>query len=516
MAEEPGDEVQPNNQGHDEHAIGSPLGRHKLSGGDTAIDVVLGGGFPRGSLSILMGPPGAGKTILAQQISFANAREGKYVIYFTNVSEPHAKLVEHMRGFDFFDIDLIGDQIQIYNITSQIRDKGFKETIDFIVATVRSEKADLVVIDSFRGLKQVLEVNISDRAAIFDLAAQLSILGCTSILVGEYTEAELQADPEFAIADGIINLWHRTEGVQERRTLRVSKMRGVRYLGGEHSFEINHTGIQVYPRQESLTQAPSYRATEERVALGIPMLDKMMLGGPSRASSTLLAGSAGTGKTVLSLHFLAAGSVLRERGLMVSFQENPEQLLLRARHFGLADQLDPAKGNVEILHLSPVELDLDFAAAQIRAAVERRRVRRVVIDSVAELELAVHDPQRFDDFLASLVGLLRGHEVTTLMTREITQLFGLQLTIASQGLSFIVDNIVLLRYIELQGQIRRALAVLKLRGSDHDKSLREFMISDGQILIGERFQGVSGLMTGLPQIIDEARRIIDPAPGEKP
>jgi circadian clock protein KaiC len=473
----------------------------KLSSGQPAIDRVLGGGIPRDSLYILTGPPGAGKTILAQQISFAAARAGLKTVYFTNVSEPHAKLIEHMRGFGFYQDDLVGAQILIYNITSQIRNKGFRDTLDFIIDTVRSEKVDLVIVDSFRGLKHVLDVSVRERGAIFDLAAQLSILGCTSLLVGEYTPYEIQTDPEFAIADGIINLRHTVEGVQDQRSLQVSKMRGQNYLGGQHSMRINDQGICVFPRQETITQAPSYRATNERVSTGIDRLDNMMFGGPIKSSSTLIAGSAGAGKTILSLHFLAAGARNGERGLLVSFQENPEQLALRASQFGLGDDLDIGGGRTEVLFLSPVELDLDQAAAAIREAVEARNVQRVVIDSVAELEFAVRDPERFDDFLASLVGFLRGKEVTLLMTREITQIFGNQLTISSRGLSYIVDNIVLLRYIEIAAEIRRAIAVLKLRGSDHDKALRELTMSNGKVDIGKRFEGMVGIMTGIPRFV---------------
>jgi circadian clock protein KaiC len=418
----------------DEHdkQTGSTRRYRKLSAGHVAIDTVLGGGIPRDSLYVLTGPPGAGKTILAQQISFTAAKAGLHVVYFTNVSEAHSKIVEHIRDFAFYEPDLIGDRIQIYNITSQVRNKGFKETLDFIVDTVRNEKTDLVIVDSFRGLKHVLEVNVRARGAMFDAAAQLSILGCTSILIGEYTPHEIQTEPEFAIADGIINLTHSTAGMQERRTLHIAKMRGVRYLGGEHSFEINDAGIRVYPRQEALAQAPQYRASNERVSMGIPALDEMMQGGPIRSSTTLLTGSAGTGKTLLALHFLAAGAKSGERGLMVSFQENPEQLRLRASQFGIGDSLG-LDGLTEVLFLSPVELNLDVAADRIRTIVTERGIQRIVIDSVAEMEFAVRDPERFDDFLASLVGFMRGAEVTTLMTREIAQLFGSELSIASRA-----------------------------------------------------------------------------------
>lgn len=501
---QPKDVEQPSNR-RSRHGNGTDPApaRGKLSAGHPAIDLVLGGGIPRDSLYVLTGPPGAGKTILAQQISFTAAKAGLRAIYFTNVSEPHSKIVEHIRSFAFYEPDQIGERIQIYNVTSQVRNKGFKETLDFIVDTVRSEKADLVIIDSFRGLKHVLEVSVRSRGAIFDAAAQLSILGCTSILVGEYTPAEIQTEPEFAVADGIINLMHTTEGMAEKRSFHIGKMRGVRYLGGEHSFEINHKGVRVYPRQEALTHAPIYRATEERISTGIDELDNMMYGGLIRSSSTLIVGSPGTGKTLLSLHFLAAGAQIGERGLMISFQENPEQLRLRADQFGIGKSLGGEGGLTEVLGLSPVELNLDAAADLIREAVKTRKVQRVVIDSVAELESAVRDPERFDDFLASLVGFLRENEVTTVMTREIAQIFGSELTIASRGLSYIVDNIVLLRYIELRAEIRRAIMVLKNRGSNHDKRLRELLIDHGQMRIGERFANLSGLMTGMPQVIVE-------------
>lgn len=485
----------------------------RLSAGQDALDLVLGGGIPRESLTLLSGQPGAGKTILAHQLAFAAAKNGDKVIYFTNVSESHAKLVRHIQNFAFFEPEIIGSQIQIYNITSQVRSKGLKDTLSFIIDTVRSEHARLLIIDSFRGLKHVLNVGIRDRASIFDLTAQLSILGCTTLLVGEYTLEETQTEPEFAIADNIIVLSHGTDGRRERRTLRLTKMRGVPYLSGQHTLTISEQGIQVYPRQEALTQAPRYKATNERVGTGISKLDDMLYGGLIRSSSTLLVGAAGAGKTVLSLHFLAEGARQGERGLMISFQENPEQLILRAQQFGIGEQIGRQQ-LTEILFLSPVELDLDIAAARIREAVESRNVRRVVIDSVAEFEFAERDPERFDDFLASLVGYLRGREVTTLMTREITQLFGSEISITSRGLSFIVDNIIMLRYVELEGALQRAITVIKSRGSDHDKALRRIDMRDGGVFIGDRFQKLTGLMSGLPRVRADAALDGLPPPAE--
>jgi circadian clock protein KaiC len=471
----------------------------RLTTGDAAFDRILGGGLPANSLTLVTGTPGAGKTIFAQQLSFAAARAGKRVIYFTHASEPHDKLLVHMAGFSFFDPSMVNEQVRVYNLSSQVVELGLNGALDFIVDAVRQERSDLLIIDSFRGLKHVLEPTASSRRAIFSFGSQLALLHCTCVLVGEYGPEELQLEPEFAVADGIISLRHAHEGAQERRTLRVIKQRGVGYLGGDHSFRIDHQGLQVFPRQEALSQAPSYSATQELLSSGVPDLDELLRGGLIRSSSTLILGAPGIGKTVLALHFLAAGAAAGEPGLFISFQENPEQLALRASHFGLLDELELESWREMILSLSPVELDVDAAAAAIREAVERRNVRRVVIDSVAELEHAVREPERYDDYLAALVGYLRGNDVTTIMTREITQLFGSDLTIASYGLSYIVDNIILLRYVEIEAAIRRALTVLKVRGSDHDKRLMELRFADGNVALSGQFAGLAGLMTGLPR-----------------
>jgi circadian clock protein KaiC len=478
----------------------SPPQIPRLSTGAPALDLVLGGGLLRNSVSILTGPPGAGKTILAQQLAFAAASSGLHVIYFTSVSEPHGKLITHIRPFGFYQEGLIGEAINIYNISAEVRKQGLQATLDFLIETVRSEKADVVIVDSFRGLKQGYEASVDNRNQIFDLASRLALLECTTLLVGEYTPQEILTDPEFAIADGIVQLRYDTERLQQRRSLRVIKLRGTGYLEGDHTFRITQRGIEVYPRQEALPTPAAVEVPEERVASGVGELDDMLSGGPLRASSTLLIGSAGTGKTLLALHFLAAGAAQGERGLMVSFQETPKQLAIRASQFGLHEQLAFENGGTRVMALSPVELDVNLAAARIREAVEGYGIQRVVIDSVAELEFAVGNSDRFDEFLASLVSYLRSRGVTTVMTREITQLFGPELTLGSRGLSYIADNILLLRYIEWDGQLTRALTVLKTRGSDHDKSLRELRIGAGAITLGDRFHNLRGLMTGIPRL----------------
>ncbi|GAC1384197.1 MAG: ATPase domain-containing protein [Herpetosiphon sp.] len=484
---------------NEESLIPAPRVRAKISAGSAALDVILGGGIPRESVNIISGPPGVGKTILALQIAFSAAGEGRQAIYFTNVSEPHAKIIEHMRDFAFYKPELVGDKLQLYNITREVRLKGLKDTLDFIVGTVRREKADVVVVDSFRGLKHVLATTMISRSAIFDITAQLSILGCTTVLVGEYTPEETETEPEFAVADSIMKLSYDASTLHERRIFRISKMRGVNYVGGNHYFVVNQSGLDLYPRQESLVYTPEYLATNIRVPFGVHSLDQLLHGGPLRSSSTLLAGSAGTGKTLLSLHFLAAGVRDGETVLLVSFQEGVAQLRLRAAQFGLSAELGESSARAHMLAVPPVELLVDQVAAKIRAMVTEFGIRRVVIDSVSEIEAAIADIPRFDNFLASLIGFFRVHEVTMLLIREIPQLFGMELALSSRGLSYISDNIILLRYVELQGTIRRIVTVLKSRASDHDKHVRELLIREGTIEVTDRISNASRLMTGLPE-----------------
>lgn len=473
--------------------------------GNAAFNLVLNGGIIRNALYVVCGPPGAGKTILAQQLAFTVASADRRVIYFTNVSEPHSKLMEHLGNFGFYKPDLLGEQVQLYNMTSQIRSFSLVDTLDFIVETVRKERAQLVVIDSFRGLKHVLTVTPSDRAAIFDMAAKLSLLDCTTVLVGEYTPEEMQTEPEFAIADGIIVLRHDTDGVQERRSIRVLKLRGSSYLTGEHSFEITSAGLLVYPRQESLPLPQQRRrsANNQRLSFGVTGLDEMLDGGVPRTSTTLIVGSAGTGKTLLSLSFLANGAAHGERGLHISFQETPDQLRRHTSHLSIDRDLR-RRGKIEILSLSAVELSVDKAMAQIRQTVERHRPQRVVLDSLGALEQALQGTGRFDDLLFALSTYLRAQNITFILSREIASLFSTSLSISNQGLSYFVDNIILLRYVELSGEIRRALATLKLRGSDHDHHLRELIIQNGALRIGNAYSGLSGILMGIARPIQQS------------
>lgn len=464
----------------------------RVSTGIPALDLVLGGGFPTGSLVVIAGPPGTGKTILAQQICFANPRPS---IYYTTLSEPHAKLVAHLQGFSFFEPEAIGDRVRFHHLTSLTTSTA--ELSAPATAEVAREafesRPGVIVIDSSKALHEAEGSGF--RRSIYDLASKVAHTDTLLILVGEYDEDDLRTAPEFAVADAIILLTNQPSGLTDRRWLRVAKLRGSDYLAGHHAFRISSDGFALYPRPES-NPAPPPATDGLRLSSGIEGLDAMTNGGIPSSSATIVAGPSGAGKTVIALHFLVEGLRRGEPCVYVSFQESAQQLLAKAQHFGWNLEGWIHDGALRIVHVQPVEMGLDVVAAEIRRAASANSARRVAIDSLAELRHAAAG-ERFPDYLWSLVGALRADGATVLLTSETEAFFGPAFELA-RGLSFVADNVVLLRYTELDSEIRRALVVVKMRDSAHVKSLVEFEITNRGALVKGKFAGFTSVLSGTP------------------
>lgn len=464
----------------------------RISTGIATLDLILGGGFPTGSLVVIAGAPGTGKTILAQQICFANPRPA---VYYTTLSEPHSKLVSHLEQFSFFRREAIGGQVRFHHLTSLASSTG--ELSAEVAAEVAREafesRPGVIVIDSSKALHEAEGPGF--RRSIYDLASRVAHTDTLLVLVGEYEETDLQTAPEFAVADAILLLANEASGLTDRRWLRVAKLRGSGYLGGRHALRIGPDGVALYPRPES-NPVPPPPPDGGRLSTGIAGLDAMTGGGIPAATSTIVAGPSGAGKTVIALQFLVEGLNRGQPCLYASFQESDRQLVEKGRHFGW--DLDHAikSGLLAIVHAQPVELGLDIVAAEIHQAAANIGARRVVIDSIAELSHAADGP-RFPDYLWSLVGALRTNGASVVLTSETEAFFGPAFELA-RGLSFVADNVVLLRYAELESEIRRALVVVKMRDSDHVKSLVEFEITNKGPLVKGKFSGLAGVLSGSP------------------
>ena len=325
----------------------------------------------------------------------------------------------------------------------------------------------------------------------------LTLLGCTAILL---TNA-LDEDNSYAartMVDGLLQLDDVMDGVRAVRRLIIVKFRGSEYLRGAHFFEIGSEGLRIYPRVEAMFATPSKipAASKERSGFGIRSLDEMMAGGPPQGTTTLVLGSSGTGKTLLGLHFLGEGARKNEPGLYFGFFESPPRLLKKGDALGLRLSTQVRKGLLEVIWQPAGGLIMDALAEKLFEAVRRRNVKRVVIDGIAGFEESVVRPERLGLFFTCVVNELRGLGVTTVLTEEMRQLFGPEVTIPISGVAGFAENIILVRQLEIFSELRRAIAVMKTRESAHDERLRELRITDKGIEVGDPFELEGAVLTG--------------------
>lgn len=459
------------------------------------LDFVLGGGLVEGSLTMVVGRPGSGKTILAHQVAFHAARQGRKVLVLTTLPEPHVKLLNNLRTLHFFDERLLGERIELHNVYRQLRE-DFANAGTNIVRLVRDSHANLLVLDSFDSLRGLARDETPIKEFVYELSAGLGLLGVTVVIVSAFDPHRANEYTELTIADQIVMLHSGLAGMRGVRQLEVTKMRGAAQRAGLHSYAIDATGLRVYPRQESAPPPPEVALSDERIPFGLPDLDAMMGQGPPQGSTTLLVGNPGTGKTLLALQFLLAGHRRGERGLFIGFHETAQQLALKAAGVGMDLSAALADG-IEIVHRVAAELDADEVATTVRAKVAADGVRRLVIDNVDELLKGVLEAGRRHGFLASLGAYVCNLGVTTVAVQEVaaTTLDGL--VIGTGPISTYADNIVLTRHLEHRAALHRIISVLKMRNSDHDRTIREFTIGPGGPTILTREESDSGVLDAL-------------------
>lgn len=461
------------------------------------LDLVLGGGFLRGTIVMVVGPPGSGKTILGQQIAFSAARRGEVALYFTGYSESHDKLLAHNRSLTYFRAEAIGTEVQMGSLPDLLAE-GAEEAKRAVLASAQKEHASLVILDGFRSIRGFLPDDQAAAEFLYSLGATLAMLGATLLVLVEGDAADRIRDPEQSVCDVILSLHRVVRGGGHRRALEVLKVRGAAPLAGLHPFAIDSNGLTVYPRLESLVPVDPGVWTPARAGFGIAEIDDLIGGGLNVATSTVAAGTPGLGKTLLGLHFLAEGARHGEPGLFAGFIESPTQLRAKARTFGIDLEGGERSGHLELLTIPPHDLDADLVAWRIRERIAARHVQRLVIDSATELQGGLPSPERAAMFLASFAAYLRSEGVTTYMTVDVPTIVGPELSFAGNPLLVFAENLLLLRYAELAGELHRVFAVLKMRFSDFDRTLRVYTIEDD---LGIKIAGpaplAEGLLTGL-------------------
>ena len=476
----------------------------QLPTGVRGFDDILGGGIPEFSFNIIGGTPGCGKTTLAHQIAFANATRKNPALYFTVLGEPVLKMLRYQQQFSFFDESRLGKDIRFINLSDLVLEQDLNAVLEEIIGQVTAANPGIVVVDSFR---TVARKAVADRGGAemqsftHRLAQFLTSWEATTFLVGEYAEAEMRDNPLFTMVDGIFWLSQVAERNSVVRKLQIVKLRGQASVPGLHTMRISDDGLQTYSRTLGLGGGKTLAARRRRLSIGIPELDKMLGGGILQGDSLLVAGPSGTGKSALATQFIAEGLRHGEAGIMAIFEERPEGYTQRAGTFGLNLRAAQHDGKLETLYLRPLDLSVDETMQEILDAIERVGAKRLVIDSLVGFEMALAPGFRADfrESLYRMIGALTGAGITILSTVEVEDTFT-SLQFSHYAISFLTDDIVRMRYVEIDGQLRKVMVVIKMRGGNHSKDIREYVITDkGVVIIHPRRTDYFGLTTGLPR-----------------
>ena len=474
---------------------------NKLPTGIPGLDDILGGGLPEFSFNIIAGAPGCGKTTLAHQFIFTNATPQRPALYFTVLGEPALKMLRYQQQYSFFDLSKLNSSIRFINLSQVLAERGLQGILEEITKEVEASNPSIVVVDSFRTVvRKVPESEVQVQMFVQQLGLLLSGWEATTFLIGEYVEAEMRDNPVFTVADGLIWLYQIVEGNSVVRKLQVMKLRGQTSVPGMHTFRITDYGLQTFSRTLGLTAGRKHVRSGKRLSMGIPALDAMLGGGIPEGDSLLIAGSSGTGKSLLATQFIDAGLRVGEPGIVAVFEERPEEYAARASSFGLELEAPIRDGNLAVIYLRPLDLSVDETMQEILDVIKKTGAKRLVIDSLAGFEMALSPGFRsnFRESLYRMIFALTGLGITILSTVEMEESFT-QLLFSTYSISFLTDDIIRLRYVEIEGQLRRILMVIKMRGGAHSKDIREYEITSKGVIIGERVTGYDPLISGIPK-----------------
>lgn len=443
------------------------------------LDIILGGGFFSSGVYILMGTPGSGKTLFANQLCCGHVAAGGRAVYVTLLAESHARMLQHLRPMTFFDESAIPNKLTYISAFNDLETEGLRGLLSVLQREIRARRATVLVLD---GLVSAAETADNDRALkkfIYEIQTSAIFHGCTLFLLTSNITPQ-RASPEHTMVDGLIELEDRLFDVRAERLLQVRKFRGAKPMRGKHSFQITQDGLRVFPRIEALFDQPG-RPSAERPLLNTgvhgfdPLLARQGLEGQG---STLVAGTTGTGKTTFCLHFLSQCSV-QEPGLLFSFFETPDRLRDKAHALGIDIVSLENQGALKLMWNSQGEHLLDALAYQLLDAIEETTARRVVIDGLAGFFAACTHPERLGRFLACLTQELRRREVSLLMTLETGELTGGAHAIP-YGLSGLIDNLVWLQRFHTDQGISRRLSIVKIRNDAFVPDVQTFEIVGGR------------------------------------
>lgn len=477
----------------------------RLSTGITGLDQVLHTGLLSGRAYLVRGGPGTGKTTLGLHFLAAGIAKGEQVLYIT-LGEPaeQIRLNAEQLGFNsqeiaFLDLSPSSEfftEIQTYDIFSPAEVER-EPTTQRIIQQVETLKPTRVVLDAMTQFRYLSADPFQFRKQVLSFMRFLLEQGATVLFTSEGSKASPDDDLQF-MSDGVI---HLNSDSADGRTLNVTKFRGSDFRRGFHSMRLTNQGMEVYPRLQP--EAYKREFITKAMSSGVPELDELLHGGLEPGTVTIFTGSTGVGKTTLGLQFMKEAAGRGERSVIYAFEEPEEIMLHRAESVNIPVHTMRDRGTLSVVPIEPLHFSPDEFANLVRQEVEEKKARIVMIDSVAGYRLSL----RGEDLVSHLHALckyLQNMGVTVLLINEVESVTG-DFKVTDVGISYLADNIVFIRYLELEGEMRKAIGVLKKRLSDFEKTLRELEISRYGIKVGKPLTQLRGILSGTPEWVDKPK-----------
>jgi circadian clock protein KaiC len=462
----------------------------RLETGVRNLDVVLGGGVPKRAVIVIAGPPGSGKTILAQQICFHNAGPSRRVLYFNTLSEPTAKTLHYLGQFDFFDPKKFENSVWFVDLGELLRTKGLEKTAPLIMKSLKEHKPDIVVIDSFKVFDDLAKSPEELRKFGYELVVNLMAWETTALLLGEYGPDNYMTNPLFSIVDGLVVVTQRQSSGEQQRFMQILKLRGSDHNRDENTFVITSRGIEVYAPRVTIQRqalADPKAGHDTRCRTGISKLDDLLGKGIPRGSSLLVSGVAGTGKTLLLLEFIYRGALAGEKGVLFSFEETQERLRATARALGWNLEELIRRGMMEIVFIPQPNILVEKHLLMMRERVAAMDARRVAVDSVSVFLHKVQDPQSSREKIFQLASIVQNAQAVGFFATDIPygcnqiSRFGVEETV--------VDGVILLSSPEEGRERARYIEIYKLRNTAHLRGRHDMSIGPQGMEIFPRYAG---------------------------